>query len=92
MSALVITSASCLAQSFLHDQLIRFQVPTASDDFPLARFGQAAALYLAPADEATLGASVEAFASDVQRVTGIKPRILHSFDPPVPWRDRHLSR
>jgi hypothetical protein len=52
--------------------------PAGSGSFPLVFAGRAAALYLAPEDEAHLGLVTDAFASDVERVTGIRPRILHS--------------
>jgi hypothetical protein len=84
LCTLLIIGGSARAQSFPHDPLIRFQLPTGTDDFPLARKGQVAAIYLAPGDEAVLGAAVNAFAADIERVTGIKPRILHSLTQQVP--------
>jgi hypothetical protein len=84
LTVICLCSAPCHAQAFPHDQLVRFEAPHASDDFPVARPGHVAAIYLAPADEPALGASVEAFASDLERVTGIKPRILHTLDQPLP--------
>jgi hypothetical protein len=46
--------------------------------FPLAAAGHVADLYLGREDEAQLGAAVDAFASDLERVSGTRPRILHS--------------
>jgi hypothetical protein len=58
-------------------RLVLLDQPIASS-FPLATDGHVADLYLAPEDEAQLAATVNAFASDIERVTGTRPRILHS--------------
>jgi hypothetical protein len=72
------TSTLCIAQSEQPSKpLVQFDQPIAGS-FPLARDGHIADLYLAPEDEPQLGAAVDAFASDIERVTGTKPRILHS--------------
>jgi hypothetical protein len=68
----------CIAQGARHC-VVQFDQPVRSA-FPLANHGEAADLYLAPQDEPHLGAAVNAFASDIERVTGLKPRILHSLD------------
>jgi hypothetical protein len=57
---------------------VMFDRAAAPGSFPLVSDGRAADLYLAPQDEAHLGLVADAFASDVERVTGIRPRILHS--------------
>jgi hypothetical protein len=69
-------------QAFPHTQMVRFQAE--SGDFPLAQAGRAAAIYVSPADAASLGASVDAFALDVERVTGARPRVLSSLRAPLP--------
>jgi hypothetical protein len=50
----------------------------AAGAFPLVQDGRAAAIYLAPEDAATLTLVVDAFASDVEHVTGTRPEIIHS--------------
>jgi hypothetical protein len=72
------------AQSFPHDTLVRLDHPSSADDFPLVREGRAAVICLDPAEEGTLGAAVEAFASDVRHVSGIRPQILTSCQAPLP--------
>jgi hypothetical protein len=69
---------SALAQSV---PLVAFAPTTASSGaFALAAAGHATDIYLAPEDEPHLGLVVAAFASDVERVTGARPRIVHSLD------------
>ncbi len=58
--------------------IVQFDQSVLPGSFPLATDGHISDLYLAPEDEAQLGASVDAFASDIEHVTGIRPRILHS--------------
>jgi hypothetical protein len=58
-------------------RLIRFNNASARA-LPLADASHVTGLYLAPEDEAQLGAVVDAFASDIGRVTGMRPHILHS--------------
>jgi hypothetical protein len=48
--------------------------------FPLAAGGRVATIYLAPEDAAALGAVVGAFADDVERVSGTRPRVVSSLD------------
>jgi hypothetical protein len=61
----------------------RLDTRNAAGAFALVSGGRAADLYLAPEDEAHLGLVAEAFASDVERVTGVRPRILHSTEDPT---------
>ncbi len=44
--------------------------------FPLATPGHPASIFLAPEDAGALGLATAAFASDVERVTGTRPRIV----------------
>jgi hypothetical protein len=62
--------------------VVKFDRSAASGSFPLVSSGRAAELYLAPQDEAHLGLVANAFASDVERVTGVRPRIVHSVENP----------
>jgi hypothetical protein len=71
-------SVCCIAQ-LSTKPLVQLDQPAAGS-FPLARNGDIADLYLAPEDEAQLGAAVDAFAADIERVTGTRPRILHSLE------------
>jgi hypothetical protein len=48
--------------------------------FPLAAGGRVATIYLAPEDEAALGAAVGAFAEDMERVSGVRPTVVSSLD------------
>jgi len=82
LALLCASSSLCTAQPRITAQpgtkpLVLLDQPIAGS-FPLASNGDATDLYLAPEDEAQLAATVNAFASDIERVTGIKPRILHS--------------
>ena len=71
------------AQSFPHAQMARFDQATA-DSLPLILNGQATPILLDPSEEKTLGASVEAFAGDVEKVTGHRPQILSALPTPAP--------
>lgn len=69
----------------------RAQAPTldfdraaGTDEFALVANGQAAAIYVAPGNPETVRVAVEAFASDVERVSGVKPRILTSLAASLP--------
>lgn len=52
--------------------------------FPIVADGQAAAIYVAPQNPETVRVAAEAFASDVERVSGVKPRMLTSLAAPLP--------
>jgi hypothetical protein len=56
----------------------------AAGEFALVQRNRAPAIYLDPSEADTLGAAVEAFASDVQRVSGVRPRIVDSLPVPLP--------
>ena len=78
------TSLSSIGQVFPHPILVHFEQASAHDAFPLVTAGQAAAIYIDPEDADTLGAAVDAFASDVERVSGVRPRVLTSLEAPLP--------
>ncbi len=63
---------------------IHFAKAPSQNAFPLAQNSHPAAIYLAPRSEATLGAAAEAFAGDLQAVTGTKPQVLHSLEGSLP--------
>ena len=78
----------CLA---LISQQASAQVPildldraASSDEFSIAANGQAAAIYVAPGNAETVRVAAESFASDVEQVTGVKPRMLTSLAAPLP--------
>jgi hypothetical protein len=52
--------------------------------FPLATNGHAAAIYVAPGNRETVRVAAEAFASDVEKVVGEKPRMLTTLAAPLP--------
>jgi hypothetical protein len=74
------------AQVFAHTKLVALDAPVAPGDFALVRNGEAAPIYLDPSEEKILGAAVAAFASDVEKVTGIRPRIFTAWPNPAPAR------
>jgi hypothetical protein len=82
LAVFIAMSSACGAQGREPDTkpLVQLDQSAASGSFPLVKDHQATDLYLAPEDEALLGAVVDAFASDIERVTGTRPRILHSFE------------
>jgi hypothetical protein len=73
--ALILTASPVsFAQAFPHSTLVHFD--HTSGDIALADHGHTTAIYLDPSEADTLAAPVEAFASDIERVTGSKPQIL----------------
>jgi hypothetical protein len=56
----------------------------ASRDFSIVENGRAAAIYVAPQNPETVRVAAGAFAEDVERVTGVKPRVLTSLAAPLP--------
>jgi hypothetical protein len=52
--------------------------------FPIVANGQAAAIYVAPGNPETVRVAAEAFAGDVEKVTGSKPQLLTSLAAPLP--------
>jgi hypothetical protein len=77
-----VRSPACVAQRVAAKPtpLVEFDPAAGGGAFPLATDGHPTDLYLAPEDEAHLGAVAEAFASDIEHVTGTRPRILHSLE------------
>ena len=76
-------AATCLAQTPA-STLVDLDPPASSSGFPVAANGRAAAIYIAPENPETVRVAGEAFASDVERVTGTRPRILTSLAAPLP--------
>jgi hypothetical protein len=74
-------SAACFAQSAPMVELDHTALPSS---FPIAANGSAAAIYVAPQNSETVRVAAEAFASDVEKVTGVRPRILISLAAPLP--------
>ena len=72
------------AQAFPHPTLVHLNTPATPGEFPLATRGHVAPIYLDSSESSTLSAPVDAFSSDIQRVTGIKPQILEALPSPVP--------
>jgi hypothetical protein len=52
--------------------------------FPISADGKAAAIYVAPENPETVRVAAEAFASDVEQVSGVKPQMLTSLKGPLP--------
>ena len=78
---LFLFSVPCFAQTAPVLDLDQTALPSA---FPIAANGSAAAIYVAPQNPETVRVAAEAFASDVEKVTGVKPRILTSLVAPLP--------
>src|SRR5271170_2289045 len=78
--ALLLVSRASFAQSA---SIVAFDHPAASD-FAIAANTRAAAIYVARQNPETVRVAAEAFASDVEKVTGVKPRILASLTAPLP--------
>jgi hypothetical protein len=74
-------SAPCFAQTGPVLDLDHTALPSA---FPIAANGKAAAIYVDPQNPETVRVAAEAFASDVEKVTGVKPRMLTSLAAPLP--------
>jgi hypothetical protein len=52
----------------------------AAGDFPLFVKGRAAAVFVAPEEPAAVHMAADAFADDVERVTGVRPKVLSTLD------------
>jgi len=81
-----LATAAAVAQSFDHAQLVQFAPPAAGSGFALIQDGKAAPILLADDEADALGAAVQAFASDVERVTGLRPAVLTHRPNPMPQR------
>ena len=76
----LLSTTACLAQS---STLVDLDSSSAAS-FPIVANGGAAAIYVAPQNPETVRVAAEAFASDIEKVTGVKPRILTSLAAPLP--------
>jgi len=84
----VLPATICLAQSVtpnaLPTALVALDRTANLSDFTVVAKGQAAAIYVSPGNPETVRTAAAAFASDVEQVTGIKPRLLASLAAPLP--------
>jgi hypothetical protein len=78
---LAASSAISHAQSTV---LVVCDRPAAPGDFPVVANGRAAAIYVASGSPETVIVAANAFAVDVERVSGVKPRMLTSLTKPLP--------
>jgi len=72
------------AQPLSQQTIVRLDVPHSQQAFPLVRSGRATPIYVAPEEIPTLGAAVEAFRNDVERVSGIKPELITTLPSRLP--------
>jgi hypothetical protein len=79
-----LSATACFAQPATPAPLVDLDRASSPTSFPIAAAGQAAAIYVAPGNPETVRVAAEAFASDVEQVTGIKPRLLTSLTAPLP--------
>ena len=70
--------------SFAQSPLVALDQPTAASDFAIAANASATVIYVAPQNPDTVRVAAEAFASDVEKVTGTKPSVLTSLTKPLP--------
>lgn len=73
-------SLVCCAQ----DKVVELNKPEHKQSFPIADHGRVAALYIAPENPEAVRTAASAFADDVERVVGTRPRILTSLQGPLP--------
>ncbi|MDR3742142.1 MAG: glycosyl hydrolase 115 family protein [Terracidiphilus sp.] len=72
------------SQAFPHRALVHLDAAPQAQTFPLVRAGHAASIYVDAESMPALGAAVEAFQSDVERVSGVKPALLTRLPDPLP--------
>ncbi len=77
-------TAACVAQSASAGKLVDLDQAASMGEYPIVANGRAAAIYVAPGNAETVRVAAEAFASDVEQVTGVKPRLLSSLAAPLP--------
>jgi hypothetical protein len=65
-------------------QVIEFDRSSSTTQFPIVANGRAASIYVAAQNPETVRTAAEAFASDVELVTGIKPQVLSSLPAAPP--------
>jgi hypothetical protein len=82
--AMLVCIALNSQQSSAQSSIVDLGRTASSDEFPIAANGQAAAIYVAPGNPETVRIAAEAFASDVEQVTGVKPSLLKSLAAPLP--------
>jgi Glycosyl hydrolase family 115/Gylcosyl hydrolase family 115 C-terminal domain len=70
----------CVAQNALLD----LDHTASQAAFAVAAGGKAAGIYVAPGNPETVRVAAEAFAGDVERVTGVRPQVLTSLKAPLP--------
>lgn len=75
-----VAAALCAAQT----PLVELDKPSQATSFAVAAQGRAAAIYVAPGNPESVRTAAEAFAGDVERVTGIRPALLTSLKAPLP--------
>jgi len=75
-----ILASHCLAQS----SLLELDRATSLPSFAVSANGRAAGIYVAPGNPETVRVAADAFASDVERVTGVRPVLLSSLREPLP--------
>jgi hypothetical protein len=74
-------SAICSAQSA---PLVALDRSAAATDFPIVANGRATAIFVDPNSPETVQVAAEAFAEDVQRVTGVKPEVITQINGLLP--------
>jgi len=79
----LLSTTACLAQS---STLVDLGPSSAasSGEFAIVANGRASAIYVAPQNPETVRVAAEAFAADVEQVTGVKPRLLATLAAPLP--------
>ena len=82
--ASIMFSVAPLAACAQTSPLVDLDRSTSQSGFPIEAGGKAAAIYVAPGNPETVRIAVEAFASDVERVTGVKPQVLTSLAASTP--------
>src|SRR6266566_4827575 len=71
---LLLSSIACAAQAENEKPVVYFDRRETVEAFGLVERGHAAAIYIAPANPKTVRVAAEAFASDIERVTGTRPQ------------------
>jgi hypothetical protein len=82
--ALALAPFASSAQTTQQSALLDLDHTASQSAFPIAADGQAAAIYVAPKNPDTVRVAAQAFADDVERVTGARPPILTSLAAPLP--------
>jgi hypothetical protein len=83
-TVLVLSVTASNAQASPQSSLLDLDHSASQSVFPIAANSRAAAIYVAPQNPDTVRVAAEAFASDVERVTGSRPRMLTSLAAPLP--------